>query len=366
MSRSFIFIILVLVTSDCIEPYNFRIINNQPTLVVEAQISNVSFIESKDYPSNGRYFKVRIAYTSDVININDEPISNAVITLYDDTDNSWLYNQNPEEPGNYYLYDDFFKVDAKRKYKLQIQLSNGSIYESEFEKSNNAIVPSMGALDFIETTIQAYDIEIGEKVIKDKNGIDVGISIRSNEQKKPLYYRWDFEPTWIYTAPFGSIARTDYKCWVSSKYYLNNTELLEDHIGGYRKDLFFMETTRNDRIYEEISILITQYSMTEAYYNYWKEMKEQTLKGRIFDSPPFNLYTNIDCINCDSSVSGYFGVVEEQAKRWYFSRNDLSYVVDNTLRADCSVPFQDPGPECFSCLAYPFGNSLNVKPEWWK
>ena len=56
----------------------------------------------------------------------------------------------------------------------------------------------------------------------------------------------------------------------------------------------------------------------------------------------------------------------EQAKRWYFNPKDLSYVVENTLRADCSVPFQDPGPECFSCLDYPFGNSINVKPEWWR
>ena len=44
-----------------------------------------------------------------------------------------------------------------------------------------------------------------------------------------------------------------------------------------------METTRNDRIYDEMSILVTQYSMTKKYYNFWKEMEEQSLKGRIFD-----------------------------------------------------------------------------------
>jgi hypothetical protein len=366
MSRSLIFIILLSLTSDCIEPYNFRIKNNNPTLVIEAHISNVSFEDAKNYPSDGRYFSTKLAYTSDVINIHDAPVSDAAVILYDDLDNSWLYDESPTGSGYYYLYDGHFKVDVNRSYKLQIHLSNGSIYESDFEKTNNTFAPEMGAIDFKETTKLTYEIEIGEKVINAKNGIDVGISIPINEQKKTLYYRWDFEPTWIFTAPFGSIARPDYHCWVSSKYYIKDYALLEDNVGGFRKGLFFMETTRNDRIYEEISILITQYSMTEAYYNFWNEMMEQSQKGGLFDAPPYNLSTNFHCVNCDSKVSGYFGVVEEQATRWYFKKSDLSYQVENTLRADCSVPFQDPGPECFSCLAYPFGNSINVKPEWWR
>ncbi|MCK5470457.1 MAG: hypothetical protein KAI99_18170, partial [Cyclobacteriaceae bacterium] len=73
MNRSFAVIILLLLTADCVEPYNFRIENNQPTLVIEAHISNVSFLETKDYPSDGRYFSVKLSYTSDVINIRNEP-----------------------------------------------------------------------------------------------------------------------------------------------------------------------------------------------------------------------------------------------------------------------------------------------------
>ena len=366
MYRSFMFIFFLSLTADCIEPYDFRIKNNQPTLIVEAQISNVSFNETKDYPSDGRYFSIVLSYSSDVSNINDEPVSNAAIILHNDMGNSWIYSESPAGSGNYYLYDANFKTYPNRKYKLQIHLSNGNIYESELEQSNNIIASKMGEIKFEETRKQLYKKELGETVIKTKNGINVGLNVPINEQKGTLFYKWNFEPTWKYTAPFGSIVKKNYTCWVTSKYYLNNFFLLEDNVGGYRKELFFMETTRNDRIYEEMSILVTQYSMTKRYYNFWKEMEEQSQKGRIFDAPPYNLNTNIHCMNSDAKVSGYFGVVQEQAKRWYFNPKDLSYVVENTLLADCSIPFQDQGPECFNCLAYPFGDSNNVKPNWWR
>ena len=365
MPRSFMFIIFLFLTADCIEPYNFRIKNDLQTLVVQAQISNASYTETIDYPSDGRYFSAKLSYSSDVTNIHDDPISNAAVILYNDLGNSWIYAEEPSGSGRYYLYDDHFKASADRRYKLQIHLADGTIYESSLERSNETVTPKMGEIKFEEISKQLYKIELGEQTIKTKNGINVGLTVPPNEQKKALYYRWHFEPTWKYTAPFGSIVGPNYTCWVTSKYYLNNYTLLEDNLGGYRQELFFMETTRNDRIYEKMSVLVTQFSMTEAYYNYWNEMKNQSQNGGLFDAPPFNLNTNIQCLNCDAKVSGYFGVVEEQTKRWYFNPKDLSYVVVNTLRADCSVPFQDPGPECYSCLEYPFGNSSNVKPNWW-
>jgi len=352
--------------SDCIEPYNFKIINDQPTLVVSSYISTVSYEETKNHPSSGRYFSVKLSLSNDVSNINDTPVSAAAPVLYDDAGNTWIYNEKPIGSGIYYLNDDNFKAEINKAYKLQIHLPDGVIYESDFERTNHVPTPDMGKVYFEETSKLSYKIEIGEKVIRSKKGIEVGIEVPTNESRESLFYRWNFEPTWIYTAPFASIAEPTYKCWISSKYYLNDYMLLEDNKGGYNRDLFFMETTRNNRIYEEISVLITQYSMTEGYFNFWKEMEEQTKKGKLFDAPPYNLETNFHCVNCDSKVSGYFGVVEEKATRLYFNRNDLSYFVENTNKADCSVPFQDPGPECFSCLAYPLGESTNVKPVWWQ
>jgi hypothetical protein len=139
-----------------------------------------------------------------------------------------------------------------------------------------------------------------------------------------------------------------------------------DIAGRYTKDLFFMPTIRNERIFEDFSVLITQQSMTEPYYSFWKEMQEQAKAGAVFDAPPFNLQSNIASTDGVAKVVGYFGVIHEQAKRWYFNHKDLSYFVENTLRRDCTVPFQDVAPECFDCREYSFGEAVNIKPSWWR
>jgi hypothetical protein len=79
------------------------------------------------------------------------------------------------------------------------------------------------------------------------------------------------------------------------------------------------------------------------------------------------LHTNFHSLDAERKVSGYFGVVQEQAKRWYFDRGQLSYRIDDPSRYDCAVRYQpNSPPECLSCLAYRFGVPTNEKPEWWE
>jgi len=366
---SFRFLLLISIfflISDCVEPYGFRIVNDQSSLVIESHISNVSHNETKNYPSNGRYFNVKLSNTSDVINIKNSPVSYATIILYNDSGEYWMYTEKPLGSGVYYLFDDEFKASINQEYKLTVNLLDGRMYESSFEKINNQDIPKIGSIGFEEVIKQVYEYAAGEEIIVDKDGINVTIDVPRHGNENPIYYRWIFTPTWVFIAPFGHSSQPGYKCWVESQFYLKDYALLEDNVGGYKKNLFFLETTRNNRIYELFSVLITQYNMSQEYYNFWKELYEQAEKGGLFEAPPFNLKSNFTCINCDKNVSGYFAVVGEQARRWYFDKKELSYNVINTLKADCSVPFQDPGPECFNCLEYPFGNSTDLKPEWWK
>ena len=108
--------------------------------------------------------------------------------------------------------------------------------------------------------------------------------------------------------------------------------------------------------------------MTEEYYYFWKEMQQLNQDGGIFDSPPYNLKTNFSSVDGNNKVSGYFGVVSEQARRWYFNTKDLSYKIENTIPEDCSRPCGPgcPPPNCYNCLRYEGGEAVtNVKPSWW-
>ena len=212
-----------------------------------------------------------------------------------------------------------------------------------------------------------YQVKAGEKVVVSIRGINVFVEVPENSTEMPAYYRWKFEPTWIYIAPLARSIEPDYKCWASNKNYLPDYALQIDNKGDYRKQLFFLEVDRNERVFEQLSVLVVQQSVSEAYYYFWKEMQEQVESGGLFETPPYNLQTNLKAVDSDRKVFGYFGLVNEQAARWYFTVEDLSYKVENTLKADCAVSYgpDGPAPSCLSCLEYTKGEATNVEPVWW-
>jgi hypothetical protein len=359
---------LFLFIASCIEPYEFIVRDESQTLVVEAMISNQSFNETLLYPSDGRYFTVKLSETGDVTNNRATPVLSALVTLLSDGGETWEYSESDpvNSPGVYVLQDDDFDADRNTKYKLQIRTGEVD-YESGWESMPTAEAPVMGAIGFTETDVLTYAIELNKQIIKTTRGITANIDISKNNSGETLYYRWKFTPMWVFQAPLSpSAVLPGYRCWVSSNLYLRDYTLQQDLAGGYTKDLFFMATIRNERIYEDFTIIVAQQSMTEPYYYFWKEMQEQTKAGAIFDAPPFNLKSNMIALNSTNEVVGYFGVVEEQAKRWYFNYRDLSYAVENTLRKDCTVPGLPPGPSCSDCRQYQFGEAVNVKPSWWR
>jgi hypothetical protein len=367
MRSKLIFVVLLGLLTTCIEPYTFVIENNEPALVVEGYISNVSYNETKEYPSSGRYFTVVLHLTNNVLNIMDRAVSNASVQLIDSNGAAWSYTESAASPGTYVLRSEDFKASPDLSYKLQITLAEGESYESDWEKIAQ-ISPEMGEIGFEETEKQIYVQEAGEQAVKTIQGINVYINIPPNTADSPLYYRWSFDPHWIYIAPLAGASDPNYKCWASNAKYLPGYTLQQDNTGGYRKDLFFIETVRNERIFESFSVLITQQALSARNFNFWKEMKEQVEKNAFFDTPPYDLQTNIKSVGGDKPAFGYFTVADEKAKRWYFNIKDLSYYVQNTLKPDCEVVYGPggPAPSCLSCVEYTNGKATTVKPVWWE
>jgi hypothetical protein len=357
--------VLIVFTAGCVEPYEFIIKDNEPMLVIEAFVSDKSYRETLDYPSDGRYFSVKLTTTSDVINVRPRPITSADVKLQSEAGDVWQYTESIDQKGAYLLVNDDFHAEIGVNYKLSITLPDESSFESDWETLPTTPVPPMGNISFRETNIQKYVIEANEEVLKSVKGIWTNINLPENTSNEPLYYRWGYTQQWIYIAPLGSSASAGYICWATNPLLVQNYALQFDRDGGYKKDLFFMETVRNAKLYVKYSALIVQHAMALDYYNFWKEMQEQNEGGAIFDKPPYNLHTNFHSLSGDKKVAGYFGVVQEQAKRWYFDIKDLSYYVENTAKADCQIPLMDTPPECFDCRLYSFGNVTTVKPPWW-
>lgn len=368
MARNVKYFFLFLLIVSCIEPYEFVIPDDSRALVVEAFISDKSFSETKSYPSDGRYFSATLSYTGDVTNVRPEMISGASVLLTNDLGEQWDYTESATQPGTYYLINDDFRALKGVKYKLKVVPPNDYGYESEWEELPAVETPAMGGVGFAETEVQRYIIESGKSVLKSVKGVTTNIMLPANTTNDKIFYRWEFMPLWIYIAPLTSSSSPGYKCWATDRNYISDYVLQPDVAGNYRRDLFFMETIRNERLFEDFSVLVLQYALDEEYYSFWNEMQQQVLGGALFDMPPYNLRSNFQAIEGDRNVSGYFGVVQEQAKRWYFNKGDLSYNVENTLKADCLVVYGPGGPaeECLDCRFYSFGTTTTTKPAWWR
>jgi hypothetical protein len=358
------FFCLFLIVAGCVERYEFVVRDPSPTLVVEGHISDKSFNETLAYPSDGRHFTVKLTLTGDVTNQRPTPVKGASVQLL--ASDSLVFPYTPQAAGVYVLLDNSFKALPGVKYRLRITLEDESIYESDWEAMPAVDVPAMAEITFSEGEKQMYVMEANEWVVRTKRIVSTQVFLPENNTGETIHYRWTYSPTWIYIAPLSSVSDPGHKCWATDPHYLNTYAVQSDQAGGYIKDLFSGETVRNARFFEKFSALITQHTMTEAYFNFWKETKEQNEGSSLSDTPPYNLKTNIVRVDGEERVSGYFGVVREQARRWYFNRKDLSYHVENTLKADCEAGTDPPAPECFNCLQYSFGKTTNIQPVWWE
>jgi hypothetical protein len=378
--RALKFFGLFLFVFSCIEPYQFVITDDSPLLVIEGFVSDKSFNETLTYPSDGRYFSIKLTSTSNVTNIRPAPVDDATVALLSDENEVWHYDASSTEPGLYELRDPSFEAQRGVQYKIQVTLAD-DVYESEWEAMPETEVPAIGSVGFEETESQKYVIEANEKVLRTIKEISAHISVGTNPTGKPIYYRWKFSPMWVYIAPLSpSVTRPGYICWITSKDYLKTFALQVDNAGGYNKELFRVPTLKNERIIDDFSVLVQQYAMQEDFYFFWKEMYDQNEGNVLVDKPPFDLSTNIHSLSGGKKAVGYFGVVQEQAVRWYFNRSMLSYPVEHTFKKGCETYYgppvigdcpEEPSPsfpacECKYCLRYSFGEATNVRPSWWR
>lgn len=359
------YIFLIFLFAGCVEPYDFVIVDKEPRLVIEGTISDKSYNETLLYPSDGRRFSVKLTYTSNVSNERVQPVSDASVVLLDDLSTSIAYAE--VQSGIYEIMDPDFKAVPERAYKLQVKLSNDEIYESSWERLPEYEPLPVGEIGFSETEKVTYQYVEKEKKVKTIKGIDVFVQVPTRNQGQTTYYRWDYSTHWIFIAPLPPVFSPVKKCWVAGTHYLSDFRLLADHVGGYKANLFFMPTEGNERILEDFTVLVRQKVLSEDYFNFLREMQEQDQNFLHSDRPPYNLKTNFTAVSGGRDPIGYFAVTGEEATRWYFNVDDLSYAVPNNLRQGCQgpPPFVPP-PGCNSCIEYQFGLATTVEPDWWR
>ena len=174
--------LLFLLIAGCVEPYEFAIKNNEPTLVVEGYLSDKSFTETVNYPSDGRYFTVKLTTTTDVINVRPRPVRGAHVQLLNDDGEVWEYSESADQLGSYHLVNNDFKAEFGVNYKLSIKLPDENAYESDWETLPTQSVPAMGQISFREESIQKYIVESNEEVLVTVKGMWTDVAFLKIQQ----------------------------------------------------------------------------------------------------------------------------------------------------------------------------------------
>ena len=291
---------------------------------------------------------------------------------------------------------DFLQIGMS--YMLHAITPDGNEYESDFDKLRP--VPEIDSIYYqVETNSFATESDSMEGV---RFYIDFSYSDEDYD-----YLRWDLEETYEFHNPdmegfifdvdfsFKPLSDTNnYKvCYITNELsQIHSMSLGYLDFGVYVKKpfAFVPNIQMEQKLKHKYSLLVRQYSMGQAAFHYWNELKKTSQEqGWLFDRQPALLKSNLRNINDeDEVVLGFFSmssVIEKRAYathpegldlrlyEWYcfpvikgpsgpITRDDLPKYYGRAWRGGKSVQ-AEVNRHCVDCRFYK--NSSHIKPDFW-
>lgn len=297
-----IFLIILLITGDCIYPFEPQIDKYYNVLVIDGLLTNLPgscYVKlSHTYPYNGRDYRSE---------------TGAGVRIIDDLGSEMILNDAGN--GLYLPEDSTFTGIIGRHYKVSIETASGGLFESGFEELKEPV-----------------DIEdIYYQVVDKGDGIS-GIQIYVNTwdpMKKSFYYAWDYREAWEYRVPYASVSdflpelKICYKDVTSRKILIESTKsYIDDKVIEF--PLFFVDNTTN-RLSVKYSVLVRQYVLTEKTYQFFRNVKDiNENTGTLFDRTPVIMVGNIvNVLSPKEPVLGNFQVSGASERTLFVYRDDL-------------------------------------------
>lgn len=309
--------------ASCIDPYVPDLQGYDSLLSVDALIT--------DSETPGI---VRLTMTMQNHNEIPPAVSDASVILTDDTgNNSTLINTGN---GIYKTDSTKFRASSGRTYILHITTKDGKEYESE-------PCPMFPVAD-IDSINFAKDQKIVNNGTQALDG--VSIYVNSKEGSDNQYYRWSYEETWKFKVPYPSkfdylknpddgdhpsfreVSKLKEFGWKSNQ---SRDVIIKSMNGSGDKrvrnqSVTFIPTGLTDRLLIQYSILVSQYSISKAEYEFWSSINNINEAGNdIFAKQPYSVQSNIHCkTKPEERVLGYFQVSAVSRQRKYILYRDVA------------------------------------------
>ena len=292
--------------------------------VVEVPIESKSFEEALvvegTVTNEFKQHQIKLSQVFAIDTTGANPLTGATVKVSGDME--YLFTES--EAGNYISLDSF-AAQPGVAYKLYI-LANGEEYESEVLQ-----LPNTSSIDLLKSNRMNY------------RGED-GVAITLNNQTSngvTNYYKYEFVETFKFNSNYFKAndiiikdgeayeipkIKEEYTCYRtedSQAIILASTNSLsEDSVNNL---LITFINSSDPKLSNRYSILVSQYVINSAAYNYYDTLKELSGSDNLFSQiQPGFLEGNISNINDSSEkVIGFFNISSVSKKRLYFNYEDF-------------------------------------------
>jgi hypothetical protein len=206
--------------------------------------------------------------------------------------------------------------------------------------------------------IDSIYYEKGQEISGTQGELVPGLKIllsTSNVTGMNQFFRWTFEEVWKFrisyphaytysvvndtTFDFEPVSVINTSCWKKNQSGDIVTKSILPGGESYIKnqEIQFIDPVKSDRLTQEYSILVKQYSISGNEYDFWNNLKKTgEAGGDIFASQPYTVASNIHNVNnVNEMVLGYFGVSSVFQKRIFITSHQLDPLDLPYYKTDC-------------------------------
>lgn len=369
-----LFFILILF-SECVEPFDASIDKYENLLVVDGMITNDS----------GPY-SVKLSRSTTTNNTGFIYVPDATIIISDDKGNSEQLTEI--RAGQYTTGESGIQGVINNSYKIYIKTADGNEYESEFQELlPSANIDSLyGLVDFQTTDDtgilhEGYQFFVETQTQTEETSYFLWIPIET--YKYHADYRIEY---YIYNNEVLEFPNPDslYTCWRTNTIQNVYTLKTEANTGYIQSPLHFVSAD-TEKLSEGYSLLVKQLSIDYEAYQYFDNIKKILSQGEsLYNIQPFQIIGNIKNINNpEEAVLGFFTVAGTDEKRIFTdiiqpTYYPYSHCVPNVLRWGNSVAYGSVetvygvtnddgvvgalGGSCIDCTA---NGGTTERPDYW-
>jgi hypothetical protein len=326
-------VILIIAFMSCRKSYNPPAIASPNSyLVVEGVIN--SGIDST------------IIKLSKTVKLSSGTTTNPVLQamVFVQSDQNVIFPLTETTNGNYVSAG--LNLDNTHKYRLSIKTGDNLQYLSDY-----AAVLNSPPIDSVSYDTKGYLTVPG-----------LNIYVNTHDaSNKVLYYRWEYQETWIFHSNFPSYFKSNgdtvlirdlandniTNCWgnyTSSTIVLGSSAKLSKKVISNQPIIAIPSTS--EKVGDAYSILVKQYALTADAYTFYVNLKKNTEQlGSIFDALPSQINGNIHSVtNPAEPVIGYVSIGSTSNQRIFITKKQLPDWVTIPFHTDCQLAY--PGVPC--------------------